>query len=72
MGKFLKIAIFCMAAAVLLLPAALLLRGVSENLTLAVLILSMILELIGLVFVVISILKRRKETNNYDKTSETN
>lgn len=61
-----------MAAAVLLMPAALLLRGVNENLTLAVLILCMLLELIGLVFVVISILKRRKETNNYDKTSETN
>ena len=61
-----------MAAAVLLMPAALLLRGVSENLTLVVLILCMFLELIGLVFVVISILKRRKETDNYDKASETN
>lgn len=61
-----------MTAAVLLMPAALLLRGVSENLTLAVLILCMILELIGLVFVIISILKRRKETNNYDKASEAN
>lgn len=72
MGKFLKKGIFCMAAAVLLMPAALLLRGVSENLTLVVLILCMFLELIGLVFVVISILKRRKETDNYDKASETN
>ncbi len=50
-----------MLAAVLLMPAAMLLKGINENVTLAVLFLSMILELIGLVFVIISILKRRRD-----------
>lgn len=49
-----------MLAAVLLMPAALLLKSSCQNITLLVLFLSMILELIGLVFVIISILKRRK------------
>lgn len=49
-----------MLAAVLLMPAALMLKSSYQNLTLVVLFLSMILELIGLVFVIISILKRRK------------
>ncbi len=53
-----------MLAAVLLMPAALLLKSVNENITLAVLFLSMILELIGLIFVIISIVKRRREENN--------
>lgn len=61
-----------MLAAVLLMPAAMLLKSINENLTLVVLFLSMLLELIGLVFVIISILKRRKESNNYDQTSEAN
>ncbi|MNK30601.1 hypothetical protein D3C87_490210 [compost metagenome] len=52
-----------MLAAVLLMPAAMLLKGVDENVTLVVLFLSMILELIGLCFVIISILKRRKNQN---------
>lgn len=52
-----------MLAAVLLMPAAMLLQGANENVTLALLFLSMILELIGLVFVIISILKRRREQN---------
>jgi len=52
-----------MLAAVVLMPAALFVKSVSENLTLVVLFSSMILELIGLIFVVASILKRRKEQN---------
>ena len=64
MDKFLKRGLVCMLAAVLLMPAALLLKSVNENITLAVLFLSMILELIGLIFVIISIVKRRREENN--------
>ena len=52
-----------MLAAVLLMPMALLLKSVNENLTLAVLFLSMVSELIGLIFVIMSILKRRREQN---------
>lgn len=52
-----------MLAAVLMLPVALLLKGLNKNVTLVVLILGMILELIGLVFVMLSILKRAKEQN---------
>jgi nitrate/nitrite transporter NarK len=63
MDKFIKRGLFCMLAAVLLMPAAMLLQGANENVTLALLFLSMILELIGLVFVIISILKRRREQN---------
>jgi len=62
-----------MLAAVLLMPTALLLKSVNENVTLVVLFLSMILELIGLVFVILSIVKRRREkTSEYDKASKTN
>jgi len=52
-----------MFGAVLFMPAALLLKDSSENATLGVLFLSMILELIGLIFVVISILKQRRVRN---------
>lgn len=52
-----------MFSAVLLMPAAMLLKSTNENVTLAVLFLSMLLELIGLVFVIMSILKRRREQN---------
>lgn len=52
-----------MLAAVLLMPVALLLRNINENLTLVVLFLSMLLELIGLIFVIINILKRRRVKN---------
>ena len=62
-----------MLAAVLLMPTALLLKSVNENVTLVVLFLSMILELIGLVFVILSIVKRRRDkTSEYDKASKTN
>ncbi|RZK92306.1 MAG: hypothetical protein EOO98_03615 [Pedobacter sp.] len=62
-----------MLAAVLFMPIALLLKSVNENVTLVVLFLSMILELIGLVFVILSIVKRRREkTSEYDKASKTN
>lgn len=73
MGRNLKRGIFCMLAAVLFMPTALLLKSVNENVTLVVLFLSMILELIGLVFVILSIVKRRREkTSKYDKASKTN
>lgn len=52
-----------MLAAVLMMPAALLLKNTNENVTLFVLFLSMILELIGLIFVIISIIKRRRDKN---------
>ncbi len=52
-----------MLAAVLLMPTALLLKNTNENATVVVLFLSMILELIGLIFVIINILKRRRSQN---------
>jgi len=52
-----------MLAAVVLMPVALLLKNTNENITLIVLFLSMLLELIGLIFVIISILKRRRVKN---------
>ncbi len=49
-----------MVAAVLLMPVAILLKNTSESLTIGVLIFTMLLELIGLIFVIMSILKRKK------------
>jgi hypothetical protein len=74
MDKFLKRGLFCMLAAVFLMPLALLFKNTNANITLAVLFLSMILELIGLVFVVISVLKQRrsKKSISYDQKSEAN
>lgn len=63
MDKFIKRGLVYMLAAVLLMPVALLLRNINENLTLVVLFLSMLLELIGLIFVIINILKRRRVKN---------
>ena len=60
MDKKLKIGLVFMVAAVVLMPVAILLKGVSEAATIVLLIFTMLLELIGLVFVVLSILKRRK------------
>lgn len=52
-----------MLAAVLLMPIAILLKNTNENFTLVVLFLSMLLELIGLIFVIISVLKQRRVKN---------
>lgn len=49
-----------MAAAVLLMPIALVLKSTHENATVAILLLSMVLELIGLMFVIVQIIRSRK------------
>jgi len=49
-----------MIAAVVLMPVAILLKNDNPNSTIWVLIFTMLLELIGLIFVILSILKRRK------------
>jgi hypothetical protein len=49
-----------MLAAVLIMPLAFVLKNSHPNATLVVLFLSMLLELIGLIFVILSIIKRRK------------
>ncbi|GAB1462561.1 DUF2427 domain-containing protein [Pedobacter sp. UBA4863] len=63
MDRNIKRGLACMLAAVLLMPTALLLKNTNENATVVVLFLSMILELIGLIFVIINILKRRRSQN---------
>ncbi|MES2417153.1 MAG: hypothetical protein V4541_03145 [Bacteroidota bacterium] len=60
MDKYLRTGLVCMIAAVVLMPVAILLKRYSNGLMLAVLILTMILELIGLSFVIINIIKKRK------------
>jgi hypothetical protein len=60
MDKYLKIGLIAMVAAVVLLPASILLKSISEQFMFGALILTMILELIGLVFVIISIIKKRR------------
>lgn len=60
MDKKLKIGLVFMVAAVVLMPIAILLKSVSEQATIALLIFTMCLELIGLTFVVLNILKRKK------------
>jgi len=49
-----------MIAAVVLMPVAILLKNDNPNSTIWVLIFTMLLELIGLIFVILSILKKRK------------
>ncbi|SFG64910.1 hypothetical protein SAMN04489864_101444 [Pedobacter insulae] len=49
-----------MAAAVVLLPTAILLKSWSEQAMFVALVSTMILELIGLIFVIISIIKKRR------------
>jgi uncharacterized membrane protein YqjE len=67
MDKQLKIGIIFMALAVLLMPIAILFKNDSENYAVIVLLFTMILELIGLIFVVLSILKKRKSNvQNHD------
>ncbi|RZJ19986.1 MAG: hypothetical protein EON51_16195 [Acinetobacter sp.] len=60
MEKRLKIGLIFMVAAVVLMPVAILLKNTNETLTVAVLIFTMLLELIGLIFVIMSILNRKK------------
>jgi uncharacterized membrane protein len=60
MDKLLKIGLICMIAAVVLMPVAILLKATQPMLTLGVLIFTMLLELIGLIFVIVSIIKRKK------------
>ncbi|TCC93239.1 hypothetical protein EZ428_00245 [Pedobacter frigiditerrae] len=60
MEKRLKTGLIFMVAAVVLMPIAILLKNSNETLTIAVLIFTMLLELIGLIFVIMSILKRKK------------
>ena len=60
MEKRLKIGLIFMVAAVVLMPVAILLKNSNETLTILVLIFTMLLELIGLIFVIMSILKKRK------------
>lgn len=60
MDKYLKIGLIAMVGAVLLLPASVLLKSANLNLMFGALIFAMILELIGLVFVILSIIKRKK------------
>lgn len=67
MAKQLKIGIIFMASAVLLMPIAILFKNESENYAVILLLFTMILELIGLIFVVLSILKKRKSNvQNHD------
>ncbi len=60
MDKTLKIGLVFMVAAVVLMPVAILLQDAHQGLTVGLLIFTMLLELIGLIFVMISIIKRRK------------
>ncbi|WP_090991914.1 hypothetical protein [Pedobacter insulae] len=60
MDKYLKIGLIAMAAAVVLLPTAILLKSWSEQAMFVALVSTMILELIGLIFVIISIIKKRR------------
>jgi hypothetical protein len=60
MTKHLKIGMICMAGAVLLMPVALLLKNTNTAACIAILIASMLLEVIGLIFVIVSFIKRKK------------
>jgi len=60
MDKLLKTGLIFMIAAVVLMPVAILLKNNYPNSTIWVLIFTMLLELIGLIFVILGILKKRK------------
>ena len=67
MEKRLKIGLYFMASAVLLMPLAILFKNDSQNYALIVLVFTMLLELIGLIFVILSILKKRNSNvQNHD------
>ena len=60
MDKLLKIGLICMLGAVVLMPLAFLLAAGHQTMLSATLAIAMLLELIGLIFVIISIIKQRK------------
>jgi len=60
MTKHLKIGMICMVAAVVFMPVALLLKNTDTSTAIGLIIASMILEAIGLIFVVISLIKKTK------------
>ncbi|RZK53545.1 MAG: hypothetical protein EOO87_12655 [Pedobacter sp.] len=62
MEKRLKIGIYCMLAAVILLPVAILTKNVSEILMFSLLFLTMLLELIGLIFVLLSVIRKKAKS----------
>lgn len=53
-----------MLAAALLMPIAFLLKGIQEYATLSILLISMALEIIGLIFVIVHIIRQRKLNHN--------
>lgn len=61
MEKRLKIGLYFMASAVLLMPLAILFKNDNQNYALIVLVFTMLLELIGLIFVILSILKKQRK-----------
>jgi hypothetical protein len=60
MNKRLKIGLWLMLAAVVVMPIAFLLKNSHPTLTLSILIFTMLLELAGLIFVISSIIKNRR------------
>lgn len=67
MEKRLKIGLYFMASAVLLMPLAIFFKNDSQNYALIILVFTMVLELVGLIFVIFSIIKKRKpKVQDYD------
>lgn len=62
MEKSLKYGIVFMFLAILLLPAGVFLKSYYSQLSVAVLIIAMCLELIGLIFVIVGIIQKKKNT----------
>jgi uncharacterized membrane protein YqjE len=60
MEKRLKIGLVFMIAAVVLMPVAIVFKSNDQNYAVAALIFTMFLELIGLIFVILSIIKKKK------------
>jgi len=61
MTKHLKIGMICMVAAVVFMPVALLLKDTNVAAAIALIIASMLLEVIGLIFVIVSFIKKRNK-----------
>lgn len=60
MTKYLKIGLICMASAVFLMPLAMFLKDSNPAAAIAVITASMLLEVIGLIFVILNFIKRKK------------
>ena len=60
MDKSVKKGLVFMLAAVLMMPVAMLLKSDHEKIAVVILLLSMLMEVIGLVFVAVSFVNRRK------------